>query len=116
MLLLHLSYVPDSVVAKLDFEEGWQARFKKNMHDYKKAWSKGIDGAGDKWKYQDSELEAQYLAFKDKTQASDPVFQGEKARIAAMNAVKHVFSATKKEDEEAPDVGDSFKRMVTSVE
>jgi len=103
MLLLNITYIPDAVVAKLDFDEGWQARFKNHMLDYRKAW-KTTHGSGEPWRYQDDELEAQCLTHKDKAQEDDPVFQSEKRRIAAL--VKEQIHHT----EDAGDAG-GFKRM-----
>ena len=39
MILLNLAVIPDEVVKKLDFEEGWQKRFKDNMQAYKDNWN-----------------------------------------------------------------------------
>jgi len=34
MVLLNLSYIPDDVIKKIDFDAGWSLRFKQNMIDY----------------------------------------------------------------------------------
>ena len=35
MILLNLSYIPDDVVKHIDFQPGWQLRFKGAMQGYK---------------------------------------------------------------------------------
>lgn len=62
MVLLNLSFIPDSVVRKMakhNFEPGWSEKFKEYMDEYKAEFE-------GEWKYQDQELEQKYLEFVKK--------------------------------------------------
>lgn len=53
VVLLNLACIPDAVVKTIDFEAGWQKRFKLHMNNWKLNWT----GKVEKWRYQDEELE-----------------------------------------------------------
>lgn len=48
VVLFNLSYIPDEVAKKLDFEPGWQERFLQNMIEYKLSWQLKH---GKEWQY-----------------------------------------------------------------
>jgi len=49
MILLNLSYIPDSVMEKMDFSKDWTKDLKELMEDYKKQWAR--DNEGREWEY-----------------------------------------------------------------
>jgi len=68
ILLLNLAYIPDSVVADIDFDQGWHERFMKLMTAYKEKFdsenkSSNPENQGLKWKFQDADLEERYGKF-----------------------------------------------------
>jgi len=58
MILLNLAVIPDDVARKMDFNPGWQKRFKAFMEEYKSNFKGQCE-----WRYQDQELENSYWAF-----------------------------------------------------
>lgn len=67
VVLLNLACIPDAVVRSIDFEPGWQKRFKLHMNNWKLNWT----GNEKKWRYQDKELEDAYEAFVAERAAED---------------------------------------------
>jgi len=49
MILLNLSYIPDSVMEKMDFSKDWTKLLKELMEDYKNQWAEENDGR--EWEY-----------------------------------------------------------------
>jgi len=69
MILLNLSYIPDEVIQSIDFTKaGWSQRFKNGMDEYKAAFQRRT---GEKWAYQDREVEDRYMKFKEERDAED---------------------------------------------
>ena len=71
ILLLNLAYIPDSVIADIDFDKGWHERFQKLMTSYKEKFnsaskSKNPENEGLEWKFQDADLEERYGKFMTK--------------------------------------------------
>jgi hypothetical protein len=49
VVLLNLAMIPDEVLRKIDFNPGWQKRFKNNMEMYKNDFTK--QNKGSEWKF-----------------------------------------------------------------
>ena len=60
MILLNLSYIPDDVVKHIDFQPGWQRRFKGAMQGYKGYFEQQMKR---KWQFQSNILEQEYSEF-----------------------------------------------------
>lgn len=67
VVLLNLACIPDAVVRNIDFEPGWQKRFKLHMNNWKLNWT----GNEEKWRYQDEKLEKAYTTFVEEREALD---------------------------------------------
>jgi len=77
MLLLNLSFIPDSVIGKLeDFKHGWQAKFLQLMDDYKQ---QNYEGS---WRFQDPELEEAYIAECQKRRLENKTLVDDRAKDA----------------------------------
>ena len=68
-MLMNIAVIPDEVVQKTNFNHlGWADIMKGNMKQYKEKWT---SENGRQWKYQDNELEQEYLAFVREKQQND---------------------------------------------
>ena len=59
-VLLNLSFIPDDVVKFIDFQPGWQERFKTHMTAYKRYFEEIYER---KWEFQNRSLEVEYSRF-----------------------------------------------------
>ena len=62
MILLNLAYIPDEVVHKIHFNEGWSLEFKEHMDKFKKDWE---EKHGYPWEYQSEKWETKYKEFME---------------------------------------------------
>lgn len=79
MILLNLAYIPDSVVQKIHFKQGWHEDFKMLMDNYKEQFdaqdkSSNPDNQDLKWKFQDEDLETRYGKFKVQKEQKDELY------------------------------------------
>jgi len=72
VVLLNLAYVPDYVIQKIpDFKAGWNIKFRDAVADFKADFEQRT---GNKWDFQNGELEERYLDFiKDKQPKAEPL-------------------------------------------
>lgn len=68
MVLLNLAFIPDEVVHKINFKPGWSREFRKNMEEYKQ---KFFRETGQKWEFQNTRLEEDYIDFVHAQEAND---------------------------------------------
>lgn len=61
MVLLHLSYIPDEVAKKFDFQRQFQKSFKKNMKEFRKLFERKF---GIKWEFSNNKMIDRYVTFK----------------------------------------------------
>ena len=78
MVLLNLGVIPDSVARKIDFNPGWQKRFRLKMSTFKLDFSEANVATIEKWKYQDGELEDKYKEFVTAKELEDELLQSER--------------------------------------
>ena len=64
MILLNLGYIPDSVVHKIHFKQGWGQQFFRDMADFKEEYAQKN---GKEWSFQTEETEKEYAEFKKST-------------------------------------------------
>ena len=60
VILLNLSYIPDDVVKFIDFQPGWQERFKMHMMAYRRYFEEIYER---QWVFQNANLEIEYSRF-----------------------------------------------------